>query len=229
MESDNSPTEHTLEVNPAKSHKTLFVYFVLIILAITVVFLGFKITTDNVEFQGKHKALETQIETLKDNEKTLWDELHVASKAKTELRRELTLYEEEIGELEAPIIGESTTVGIFQGYYSTDERGTNYGEGDPVTCHVFITHPLDGVTPPELGQYYVDKIIKNRNGIQTLTRMGQLRITLPWDEIPEEDRIKIMASDYSRSNTYVSITLEKKPEYGRGVHDCFSPFKYISI
>lgn len=121
-------------------------------------------------------------------------------------------------EADTVITEESTQIGEFTGYYEAVERDS---WGEMVTCDTFVV--LKGA--PKLTQYFKDMALRG-NTVQSLTAQGQLRINLPWGEVPEADKAAIQAS---ASSSPITLSLKKKVQEGVGVGACYSFFSYIRI
>lgn len=125
-----------------------------------------------------------------------------------------------VSEADTVIIEASTQIGEFTGYYEPVER-EGLEEIPASTCHTFVV--LKGA--PKLTQYFKD-MVRRGNGVQSVTEQGQLRINLPWQEIPDADQSVIQAS---ASSTPITLTLKKKPQLGTGAGACYSFFSYLRI
>lgn len=116
----------------------------------------------------------------------------------------------------------STQIGEFTGYYEPVEReGWNEGVEFAMTCDTFVV--LSGA--PKLTQYFKD-MVSSGNAIHSITTQGQLRINLPWSEVPEADKAAIQAS---ASSSPITLSLKKKVQEGVGVGPCYSFFSYLRI
>jgi hypothetical protein len=121
-------------------------------------------------------------------------------------------------EPEVVVTEDSTQIGEFTGYYEALEREA---WGESATCHTFVV--VRGA--PKLTQYFKD-MVEDGNGVQSLTEQGQLRINLPWGEIPTADQTAVQAS---ASGSPITLTLKKKVQIGTGASACYSFFTYIRI
>ena len=122
-------------------------------------------------------------------------------------------------EADTVITEASTPIGEFTGYYESFERASD-GESMK-TCDALVV--LKGA--PKLTQYFKD-MVQVGNTVQSVTAQGQLRINLPWNEVPEADKAVIQAST---PDNPITLSLKKSPQEGRGVGACYSFFSYIRI
>jgi len=123
-----------------------------------------------------------------------------------------------VNEAETVITEESTQIGEFTGYHEVVEEEGFEGAG---TCHTFVV--LKGA--PKLTAYFKG-MVEGGNRLQSLTEQGQLRINLPWGEIPTADQAVIQAS---ASSTPITLSLKKEAQIGTDAPACYSFFSYIRI
>src|SRR3989344_2454398 len=121
-------------------------------------------------------------------------------------------------EPEVVITEDSTQIGEFTGYYEAVEREA---WGEMTTCHTFVVRK----GAPKLTQYFKD-MVQRGNTVQSVTEQGQLRINLPWADVPEADKAVIQVS---ASSSPITLSLKKIVQIGTDASACHSFFSYLRI
>ncbi len=111
---------------------------------------------------------------------------------------------------------ESQPQGVFKGYYERlrEDRGSQ-------TCNTLVV-----VGGHEGLITYFKALVTYGNSVNTINKDGNLQINLPWSEMPESDRSRILAST---PNQPVQIELKKKIPEGKGASTCFSFLSFVRV
>lgn len=113
----------------------------------------------------------------------------------------------------------SETQGVFRGYYEQIKREVE-GSGTQDCDTLVVLDGHEGLVT------YFKELVKNGNTVNSINQSGNLRINLPWQELSESDRSRILASTRSQP---VSAELKKNVQEGRGGGPCSSFFTFVSI
>lgn len=118
------------------------------------------------------------------------------------------------------ITWDSETQGTFKGYYNkfTRNLGEEYGSG---TCSTFVV-----VSGQQDLIAYFKNLVTYGNAVNTINENGNLQINLPWEQMSESDRAKVLASSPKQ---LVQIELKKKIAEGKGASACFSFLSFVKV
>ena len=116
------------------------------------------------------------------------------------------------------VTNQTSAQSFFTGKY---EQRTVESEVSGITdvCDTFVVTSGDKAVI----EYFKD-MIRRGNTVQSLTAEGQLRINLPWNDIPESAKVRL------QTGAPVTLELTKKDqELGRGVGPCYSFFGFVGL
>lgn len=98
---------------------------------------------------------------------------------------------------------------------SRPEFDDGYG---PIACDTFVVYDGD----PAVVEYFIS-MVRAGNTVHTLTSEGHLRINLPWNDMPEFAKQKLLTGEIT------TVHLIKKEQVGRDGGPCYSFFAFEGI